>query len=164
MDISNQITNAKLLAVLTACGWSPLRCVATQRWQDALELKGFQFSDFSMEFLSSFGGLIIDPGDAEDQILFPNEINFDPLRQERGLPPIMMQRQLGRVLSPIGELSDDSSLYIDGEGRIYLTWSGLWRCAGESLEESLVCLVLCTTRCWELVPNWIDTETGLSDE
>lgn len=122
--MSNEPLSGLVREVLVQAGWSPDRRVDASAWTGPLGEEGFVFSQASVRFLESFGGLeFTPPRRAEVNVFFPGAVSLDPLRAAAGELDRFddWQDRAGTPLAPIGgwEIGAPGILMMDAAGRMY---------------------------------------------
>jgi hypothetical protein len=140
------VSDPSVLEALCASGWTQDRQVEIDSWVRELAAAGYEMNASARSVLSSLGGLTIQPIRSESQIYEPLPVRFEPLLLKWLPRPIVWERQLGTILSPLGECYEDSSLFIGDNGRLYANWDSIWECLGHDFEDSLSTLLFARKR------------------
>jgi hypothetical protein len=127
--------------VLRSAGWQPQRRVDTAPWRPQLESCGFHMHEAAENFLSEFGGLVVDvsgPGISRARVPF----ELDPVLADGEDDRFSeWSEDIGSSLFPIGELDHGRFfLGLDEVGYIYLVAD--WIARFGLVEEALERLVL----------------------
>jgi hypothetical protein len=140
------ISDPSIFEALRVSGWTEYRQFDAALWLSELETIGYDMNEKSRYVLASLGGLSIQPVLSDSQVYKPSQIRFEPLLLKWLSRPISWERQLGSVLSPLGECYEDSSLFIDDDGRLYASWDTILECLGNDFEDSLSTLLFAKKR------------------
>ncbi|NEW29187.1 SUKH-3 domain-containing protein [Nocardia cyriacigeorgica] len=125
--------------VVTAAGWTPERKFNAQPWLDELRDQGFFFSEYSIDVITSFGGLVIPPQRIEGALYAGTRIQFDPMEVGDGMRERYegIESRLGQMLSPLADCGGESALLIAENGSVLQDWSGGIRLLGDNFPDAL---------------------------
>ncbi|MFD8702175.1 MULTISPECIES: SUKH-3 domain-containing protein [Kitasatospora] len=123
--------------VLRAAGWQPGRQVDTGSWRRRLESAGLPMHDAAEQFLSEFGGLLVEvdgPGISRARTPFELDPALADGEEDRFTD---WSQEIGEAIVPVGELDNGRYfLGISDSGEIHLVadWLASFGPVGEALD------------------------------
>jgi hypothetical protein len=159
-DLMQQLTFTTR-GTLEMCGWTPVRKVDTSEYIRTLRAKGLRVHDIAIDFLVSFGGLVL----CVPHPYVPSyamDVCFDPIQGANSEADLQwwdgFQRVTGIQLTLIGWSGDHRELLsIDCNGAMYSNDETAFVRIGDSLATSLN--ALCEAR---PVPERLDYDKRLA--
>ena len=137
----------EIQSVLRQQGWSPERRVPITDWIAQLRSEGYVVSPEAETILQNFGGLTIVPVKQPDDVYGAGVIRFDPVLAASGEFDRVdfLQKQLGRTLTPLGEVGQGILLLAD-DGQVLDVWDNESAEYGNSFEDALQSTLLFARR------------------